>query len=131
WGRGTGRGAGRRALAPRRRVPSSCGEAEVDDVAVLDDVVFALQAHLAVIAACGHRSACDQRVVAHHFRTDEAPGDVAVDLTGGELRGRLPGDRPRAAFVLADGEERHVAEEIVGRANHPVEPRFGQAEILE
>src|SRR5215472_13127083 len=49
-----------------------CCEAEVDDVAVLDDVVLTFEADFAVIPADRHRSARDQRVVAHDLRTDEA-----------------------------------------------------------
>ena len=44
-----------------------------------------------------------------------------VDLAGGFLRRRSARNRPRAAFVLADGEERHVAEQIVGGADHAIE----------
>src|SRR5262245_63811295 len=84
-------------------VRRSCGEAEVDDVAVLNDVLLAFEPHFAVIAADGHRAARDQCVVADDFRTDEATGNVAVNLTGGHLRRRVAGDRPGAAFVLADG----------------------------
>ena len=65
----------------------SCREPEVDDVAVLDDVFLAFEAHFAVIAARRHRAARDQVVVADDLRADEASRDVAVDLAGGELRG--------------------------------------------
>ena len=107
----------------------SCGEAEVDDVAVLNDVLLALEPHFAVIAADGHRAACDQGVVADDFRTDEATGDVAVDFTGRQLRRRVARDRPGAALVLADSEERDVAEQIVAGANHAIEARRAQSEI--
>src|SRR6267142_5273614 len=70
-------------------------------------------------------------VVADDLGANEATRDVAVNLTSGELRGRVAGDRPRAAFVLADREERYVAEQVVAGANHAIEARFGQAEIGE
>src|SRR5581483_562278 len=97
----------------RPRARTSRREAEVDDVAVFDDVVLAFEAHLAVIAAGGHRAARDQMVVADDFGADESPLDVAVDLAGGELRRRVTRNRPGAALVLADGEERDVAEQVV------------------
>src|SRR5207244_2121427 len=99
----------------------SCREAEVDDVAILHDVVLALEADLAVIAARGHRSARHQRIVADDFGADEAARDVAVDFACGELRGRPARDRPGAAFVLADREERDVAEQIVAGADDAIE----------
>ena len=52
-----------------------------------------------------------------------------VDLAGRHLRRRAARDRPRAALVLADGEERDVAEQVVAGADDAVEPRFAQAEI--
>src|SRR6185436_10632052 len=122
-----------RCTSGRRRSPAraSCGEAEVDDVAVLDDVVLPFEAYFAVIAAGGHRAAADQRLVGDDFGADEAARDVAVDLAGGELRRCAARNRPRAALVFTDGKERQVAEQIVTGPNHPVEPGFGQAEIRE
>src|SRR6185295_11038240 len=96
------------------------GEAEVDDVAVLDDVLLALEPHLAVLLARGHRAARHQVIVADDLGTDEAALDVAVDLAGGELRRRIARDRPGAALVLADGEERDVAEQVVAGADHAI-----------
>src|SRR3954469_11868634 len=118
------------APAPRRPGPSwSCGEAKVDDVPVLNDVVLAFETHFAVVAARGHRPARDEMVVADDLGADEAALDVTVNLAGGELRRGVAWDRPGAALVFADGEERDVAEQIVAGANHPVEPRLGEAEI--
>src|ERR1700731_3333766 len=85
------------------------GEAEVDDVAILHDVLLALEPDLAVIAAEGHRAPADQRVVADDFSADESPRDVGVDLAGREVRCRAPRDRPGAALVLPDREERDIA----------------------
>src|SRR4029079_11761714 len=95
-----------------------CGEPEVDDVAVLDDVLLALQAPLAVIAADGHRPARDQRIVCHDFGPDESTRDVGMDFTGGILRGRPARNGPGAALVFTHREERHVAEQVVAGADH-------------
>src|SRR4030095_5693965 len=51
-------------------------KAEVDDVSVLHDVLFAFQAHFAVVAARGHRASSDQRIVGDNLRADEAAGAV-------------------------------------------------------
>src|SRR5688500_17700322 len=100
------------ALSQLRRKP------EVDDVPVLDEIFLAFQADLAVIPAGGHGSAADQRVVGHYFSPNEAPQDVGMDLACSVLRRRPAGNRPRATLVLTDGEEGHVAEQIVGGADH-------------
>src|SRR2546422_633066 len=82
-----------------------CGEAEVDNVAVADDVVFAFEPDLTVIAARGHRAARDQTVVADHFRANEPPRDVAVNLAGGGLCGRVARNRPGAALVFVEAHQ--------------------------
>src|SRR5947208_10786911 len=86
--------------APRTQAPFSCGKSKVDDVAVLDDVFLALETHLAVVAARRHRTARRERVVADHFRTDEAARNVAVDFARGQLRGGVARNRPRPALVF-------------------------------
>src|ERR1051325_5102519 len=118
------------AQSPNHQIPQlphlSCGEPEVDDVAVLHDVLLALEAHFAVLTARGHRAARDERIVADNLGPDEAAGDVAVNFSGGQLRRGLARDRPGAAFVLADGEKRHVPEQIVSGADNPVEARLAE-----
>src|SRR3989338_7874901 len=104
-----------------RRSGVSGGKPEIDDIAVLDDVLLPLQTDLTVFAARGHRPARDERSVRHHFGADEPVLDVGVDLAGGGLRRGAASDRPGAAFVLTDREEGDVAEQIVGRSDHPIE----------
>src|SRR5262245_60221615 len=66
------------------RCHSGC-EPEVDDIAVLHNVVLPFKADLAVLAACCHRAATHERVVGHYFRAYEAALNVAVDFARGEL----------------------------------------------
>ena len=54
--------------------------AEVDHVAVEDDVLLAFEPQLAVVAAGGERAAREQVLVAHDLGADEAALDVGVDL---------------------------------------------------
>src|SRR6185503_14542881 len=105
------------------------GEPEVDDVAILHDVLLALEPHLAVFLARVHRAARHQVIVADNLGADEAALYVAVDFAGGELRRSVARDRPGAAFVFAGGQERDVAEQIVAGADDAVEPGFGEAEV--
>src|SRR5258705_1539631 len=114
----------------RSGVTSGC-VAEIDDIAVLDDVLLAFEADLAVFAAGLHRAARHQRIVGHHFPADEAPLDVPVDFAGPKLAGGGAGNRPGAALVLADGEEGDVAKQVVAGSNDAIEARLGQAEVRE
>src|SRR5439155_17555093 len=56
------------------------GEPEVDDVAVLDDVVLALEPELPRLAAPGLAPEAHELLVGDHLGADEAALDVAVDL---------------------------------------------------
>src|SRR5205809_527522 len=56
--------------------------------------------------------------------------DVAALACGG-LRRRAAGDRPGAAFVLANCEEGNITEQVVAGADHAVEARLFQTEIGE
>ena len=94
----------------------------VDHVAVGDEVLLAFEPQLAVIAAGGERAAREQPIARHDLGADEPALDVGVNRAGGFLRRRVARNRPRAAFVLADREERDVAEQLVRRANHAIEP---------
>jgi hypothetical protein len=84
-----------------------------------------------VLAARGHRAARRECVIADHFGTNEAALNVAVNLTRRKLGGRAACDGPGAAFVFADREERHVAEQLIRRADDAIETRLAQAKIGE
>jgi hypothetical protein len=74
------RGRLQAALGSLRRKP------KIDDVAVLHDVLLALETDFAVIAACGHRAARNERIVGDDLSADESALDVAVNLARRELR---------------------------------------------
>jgi len=98
------------------------GEAEVDDVTVSNHVLLAFEAHLAVVATRSHRSARDQHVVGDDFGANEAALNVGMNLARGRLCRRSPRNGPGAALVVADREERQVAEQGVACANDAVQP---------
>src|SRR6478735_9379248 len=107
------------------------GVTEIDDVAVFDDVFLAFEAQLAAVAARRHRPARHEGVVGDDLGADEPSRDIAVDFPRRIEGARAAPNRPGAAFVLADGEERHVAEQVVTRLNHAIESRFAEAHVGE
>src|SRR5512141_1152201 len=88
-------------------------EPEMHDVAVLDDVFAALEAHLAVLLGAVLALACDEVGEGDHLNPDEPPLEVGVDRTRGLRGGRPDRDRPRTHFLRARGEIRLEAEELV------------------
>ena len=69
----------------------------MDDVAVLDDVVLALEPQLPRLAAPGLAPEPHEVLVGDHLGADEAALDVAVDLARRLEGGRAAADRPGAA----------------------------------
>src|SRR5687767_14090829 len=90
-------------------------EPEVDDIAVLNDVLLAFEADLAVIPACRHRPTSDQRIVCDHFCPDEPSLDVRMNFAGRDLGTGAARDGPGAAFILPHCEEGHVSKQVVAR----------------
>src|SRR3990170_9072408 len=113
------------------RSAASDGEAHVEDVALADDVVLALDAQLAVVLRLFHRADGDELVVADDLGPDEAALEVRVDHAGGLGCLRAVADLPRAGLVLAGREERDEVERPVARADHRLQPGLGHAELLE
>src|SRR4051812_34821940 len=104
---------------------------EINDVAVGDKVLLALEPQRALIAARGERSELQEPIGCDDLGPDEPTLDVRVDRPRSFLRRRVARDGPRAAFVFADGEKRDVPEQVVRGADNAVEARFGEAEIGE
>src|SRR2546422_4331970 len=104
-------------------------EAEVDDVAVLDDVVLALEPQLPRLAALGLAPEAHELVVGDHLGADEAALDVAVDLARRLEGRRAAADRPGPALVLAGGEEADQVEERVAGADEAGACALGEAQV--
>src|SRR5215813_13969573 len=81
-------------------------EAELDHVAVLHDVVLALDAGLARGARRRYRPGRDQVVVGDDLGLDEAALEVAVDHAGRLRGGRPDGDLPGPRLLGPSGQER-------------------------
>src|SRR5262245_35905674 len=96
-------------LALARRELSLSGsshcESEVNDIAVLDDVLLAFQPQLSFVASLAFAAGSDEVVVVNDFGPDESALEVAVDAAGSARRPVAATNGPSLHLVLADGEE--------------------------
>src|SRR5690348_2441908 len=99
-------------------------EAEVHHVAVLHDVVLALEAHLARFLRLHLAAEPHVVVVRDDFGTNEALLEVGVDDARGLRRGRALAHGPRAHFLRARREVGLQAEQRERRADEAIEPRL-------
>ena len=106
-------------------------EAEVDHIAVLNDVLLALAAEKALLLRGGNAAAADHIVEIDRLGTDKAALDVGVDLAGGLRRLGAVFDRPGAALVLAVGEEGDETEQGVRALDEAVEAGLLNAELFK
>src|SRR5262245_30248444 len=103
------------------------GVPEQDDVALLDDVVLALEAYLSFFARGAEAAGGEQVVPADDFGADEAFFNVAVNGPGSFDGVRTLMDGPGPDFGFAGGEKRRQAHQIVGRVDQAVEARLLKA----
>src|SRR2546426_12631773 len=95
--------------------PTSHREPEMDDVAVLDDVVLAFEAELPRLAAARLAAVADEVVVGDHLGADEAALDVAVHAARAPAGGGAAADGPGSALVLPAREGADQVEQRVAR----------------
>src|SRR3984893_19340382 len=82
---------------------SSAAVSEQNDVAFLNNVLLAFQAHLRLLARRRKASRSQEIFAPNHFGANEASLDVGVDRTGGFLCAHAAFDRPGADLVLSRG----------------------------
>ncbi len=110
------------------RIADECYPAvpHVHHVAVLDDVVLALQAQGAAGAGVGFRAGFEQGVPVDDLGADEVLLQIGVDGAGGLDGACSTWNSPGAAFVLAHGEKGDKAHQFVGLADEPHQAAFLQ-----
>src|SRR4029077_9049950 len=81
-------------------------EADIEHVAVLDDVGLAFEPLPAELHDLGTGTRFDQIAPPDHLATDEPARDVRVDRRRGIERGLSATQRPRTGLVLGSREER-------------------------
>ena len=99
-------------------------EEEVHDVTVLDDVVFAFDAHLAGGADGSFGLVLDEVFVLDDLGTDEAAFEVCVDDACGAGGLVACDDGPGTAFIGTGREEGPEAEEFVGTLDEADDSAF-------
>ena len=122
----------RRSARPCRRRACRCRldvEADVQHVAVGDDVGLALEPLCAAPRSLGVRAGIEQVLRRDHLAADEAARDVGVDRRRRLERGLAPPERPRARLLLARGEERDQPERLLELADDLVERGRPVAEL--
>src|SRR5205807_3181559 len=107
---------------PAAKEWSSHVEAEVHDIAVLDDVIGAFEAHLAGILGALLAAASGKIGIGDRLGADKALLEIAVDDAGGLRRLCAARDRPGARLLWAGRQEGDQIEERVAGADDLVEP---------
>src|SRR5262249_50297695 len=105
----------------RRRAAVSDVEADLHHVAVLDDVLLALDPQLADLLGLHPRAELQELVPADDLGADEAPFEVAVDHAGALRRLVAGSEGPGPRLLLTRGEEGPQPEELAGGAQEPRE----------
>src|SRR5207248_1679572 len=105
-------------------------EADVEDVAVLDDVRLPFQALLAGARSLGVAAGRDEIVPAHDLAADEAARDVGMNRLRRVDRGFPASERPGPRLLLAGREERDQVERLDQPAHNLAERGFAAAAEL-
>ena len=113
----------------RQRRPALDVEADVQHVAVLDDVGLPLEALPPVLCDLGMRAELDEVAPVDDLAADEAARDVGVDRTGRVERRLAVPQRPGARVLLAGREERDQVERACQPARDLVERRVAAVAV--
>src|SRR2546428_12645304 len=76
-------------------------KSEMDNVAVLDDVLFPFEAKLSCLLALGFASKGDEILIGNHLGADEAALPATADSSRTFPRAGSPPDRPSPDLVFA------------------------------
>src|SRR5215217_706691 len=98
-------------------------EADVEDVAVLDDVVLRLEPLQPLPRGLGVRPGADEVVPADHLAADEAARNIRMNRARRLDRGRAAPQRPRPRLLLAGGEELDLVERVLQAPDDLLERR--------
>src|SRR4030095_7074960 len=103
----------------------------MNDVAVLDDVVFALKSEFASLFTLRLTPQNNKVIVSNHLSTDKSTLDVAMNLSGGFARDGSLSDRPGADLVFAGRKKAYQIQQPVRRLDKSLAGRFLDANLLQ
>src|SRR4249919_351592 len=103
----------------------------MNDVAVLDDVVFALKSELAGLFTFRLTPQSNKVIVSNHLGTDKAALDVAMNLPCSFARDGSLSDRPGADLVFPRCKKTYQIQQPVRRPDKPFPGRFLDANLLQ
>src|SRR5689334_10271415 len=120
-------------IPPRKRTlrAHSDRKAEMNDIAVTDNVILSLQTKLAGLLAFGFASQSDEVFIGDHFGTDEAALDVAVNFSRRFARRRALCDGPGAHLVFACGKKADQIQKPVRSLNESASRRLLDPDLLQ
>src|SRR4029434_3948720 len=93
------------------------GEAKVDDVGILDEILFAFEPKFAGFLAFCFAAVNHEILVADHLSENQLALDVAMYFAGGFFGDGSLGNRPSAHFVFASGKKTDQIEQAVRDAD--------------
>src|SRR4051812_20951021 len=106
-------------------------EADLEDVAVDDLVVLALDPQLARLFCLVPRAELQELVPVDDLGPDETPLQVGVDDAGTLRRTGAGPERPRPALLVARREEGPPTQQVLGGPGHARESALAQAQPVE
>ena len=80
-------------------------KAEIHHISIAHDVLLALETHKPLVARRRHAAKCNEVIIVHNLRADEAALEVRVNLARRLRRCRPARDCPRTALILPRREE--------------------------
>src|ERR1700730_12991561 len=95
---------------------------EQNDVAFLNDVFLAFEAHLRLLTCRREASRLEKIVPANYLGANESAFDVRVNRAGCFLRAHAAFDSPCAHFRLSRSKKRSEAEQMISGLNQAIEP---------
>src|SRR4029450_6599252 len=103
----------------------------MNDVAVLDDVVFALKSEFASLFTLRLTAQNNKVIVSNHLGTDKSTLDVTMNLSCSLARDRSLSDRPGADLVFARRKKAYQIQQPVRRPDKSLPGRFFDANLLQ
>src|SRR4029077_8680783 len=95
---------------------------DVDYVAVLHQVILALEPKRSMRTGHGLGTRCQQCVPVDRLRANEVLLEISVDGSVSSLCAAIVGNRPRAAFIFTHGEKADQPQQRIRLSDQSAQP---------